>query len=202
MRRALLPPLVEVKVGCGKFSPLVPPGRPAENSADATHTSTMQQVGFSPIESLRRIQTLLWRQGGKAILFPGLFPGHRRATPPFCPMLGRVSEIFPAHTKCPTHSSTSTSSTPARQQYHDSTRAPAPARARAAQADAPSLGHIKRHTPALALWFASQTRGSLSLLLVVLLVLFGFFGLLHREIQCPIEESNRVFLLCTARFTV
>lgn len=57
----------------------------------------------------------------------------------------------------------------------------------------------KRHTPALALWFASQTMGSLSLLLVVLLVLFGFFGLLHREIQCPIEESNRTFLLCTAR---
>ena len=36
-------------------------------------------------------------------------------------------------------------------------------------------------------------------MLVVLLVLFGFFGLLHREIQCPIEESNWVFLLCTAR---
>ena len=95
------------------------------------HHQHLHLVGFSPIESLPWIQTLVWRQGGKAILFPRLFPGHRRATPRFASMLGYVSEIFPAHTKCPTRSSTAAPAprtwwAPARQQYHDSTRAAAP----------------------------------------------------------------------------
>ena len=49
------------------------------------------------------------------------------------------------------------------------------------------------------LYFPFSETTPLSLVWVFLSVLFGFFGLLQREIQCPIEESNRVFLPSTPR---